>query len=366
MTEHSDFEPGWVSHPGETIADILEERELNPAVFAQRIGQTPDYAKALLDGRAEITAAVAKQLAEVLGGSQSFWVNRETQYRRDVKRLRGGLDLVATKQFIDNLPVNDMIAFGWIEPAQSVADRAGACLQFFGVPDADAWHQSYADVLQTVFRTSPTFESDPAAVAAWLRRGELEAASIECAPWNPEKFNALLSGIRALTREKNPAVFVPELRKRCAAAGVAIVVARAPKKCRASGAVRILPRGRRLILLSFRYLSDDHFWFTFFHEAGHLLLHDTEALLLEDIGAISDKMENEANAFAADILVPPEYRSAMLALPVDGRVVMRFAKDIGVSPGVVVGQMQYYRRLKPQQLNRLKKRFQWQAPESQT
>jgi Zn-dependent peptidase ImmA (M78 family) len=150
------------------------------------------------------------------------------------------------------------------------------------------------------------------------------------------------------------------LQKCCAEFGVAVAIVRAPNKCRASGAVQILPKGRRLILLSFRYLTDDHFWFTFFHEAGHLLLHDTESLLLEGIGAISDNEESEANAFAADILIPPEHRKAMLALPVDGKVVMRFAKDIGVSPGVVVGQMQHDGRLTPRQLNKLKKRFDWQ------
>src|SRR5579862_1828223 len=88
MTEHNTFDPGWASHPGETISDILAERRLSPTDFAERLGQTPAYAKELLRGRAEITAAVAKQLAEVLGGSQSFWINREAQYRNDVARLR--------------------------------------------------------------------------------------------------------------------------------------------------------------------------------------------------------------------------------------------------------------------------------------
>jgi HTH-type transcriptional regulator / antitoxin HigA len=364
MTEYNTFEPGWVSPPGETITDLLAEHDLSPAAFAERIGQSPDYTAALLRGQVEITASIARQLSEVLGGSARFWIKREAQYRADVARFRSNLDADTAKSFIGQLPVNDMVQFGWLPPVQNVTDKAAACLQFFGVPSVEAWRDSYAEV-RAAYRTSSTFENDPAAVAAWLRQGELEAANIELEPWNPEKFRATLPTIRALTRQSDPAVFVPELQRLCAACGVAIVIAKAPKKCRASGAVRILPRGRRLILLSFRYLTDDHFWFTFFHEAAHLFLHDTEALLLEGIGAISEKEEREANEFAKDTLVPPDRRAEMLKLPLDSRVVMRFAKDIGIGRGIVVGQLQHAGRFTQQQLNRLKQRYKWEADEVQ-
>ena len=49
----------------------------------------------------------------------------------------------------------------------------------------------------------------------------------------------------------------------------------------------------------------------------------------------------------------------MLSLPVDGRRVMRFARDIGVAPGIVVGQMQHLGALTRRQLNNLKRRFRW-------
>src|SRR4029077_16981261 len=134
------------------------------------------------------------------------------------------------------------------------------------------------------FKTSPTFESDPGAVAAWLRQGEIEASEISCEKWDRDRFRHELSAIRKLTREKNPCVFLPELIQRCSACGVAVVVLRAPTKCRASGASRFLSTGTALMMLSFRYLSDDHFWFAFFHEAGHLLLHSDNSIFLEGEG----------------------------------------------------------------------------------
>ena len=113
------------------------------------------------------------------------------------------------------------------------------------------------------------------------------------------------------------------------------------------------------MLLSFRYLSDDHFWFTFFHEAGHLLLHGKNALFLEGDNIASTKEEQEANEFAAGILIPTEFQAALLSLPVDGRDVIKFARLVGVSPGIVVGQLQHLGRIKPNQLNSLKRRYSW-------
>jgi Zn-dependent peptidase ImmA (M78 family) len=122
-----------------------------------------------------------------------------------------------------------------------------------------------------------------------------------------------------------------------------------------------LSPSKALLLLSFRYRSDDHFWFTFFHEAGHLLLHnDSDLFLEEELSTIPESTkETEANAFAAEILVPATERHEMHRLQRDTRQIVGFARRIGVSPGVVVGQMQHAGVLRYEQMNHLKRRFAW-------
>ena len=361
MAKRNDFRPDWASAPGDTIADILEERDISLAEFAQRMGRTPDDASGLLNGRARITIEVARELEAVLGASAAFWTNREYQYREDLARLERRAPSVAARGWLSELPLKDMIKFGWLEPqSSSVAAQTAACLSFFGVPGVDAWRETYRGVLEmAAFRTSPSFKSQPGAVAAWLRQGEIESKSIDCRPWDGKRFEAELSSIRRLTWKKNPKVFLPELQKRCAECGVALVILRAPSRCRASGATRFLSPSKALLLLSFRYLSDDHFWFTFFHEAGHLVLHDNSVLFLEGEKTASTKEEDEANEFAARVLIPPEFRGEFMSLRSEGREVIRFARRVGVSPGIVVGQLQHLSRIKQHQLNRLKRRFSW-------
>jgi len=209
------------------------------------------------------------------------------------------------------------------------------------------------------FRTSATFDSHPGAVAAWLRQGELAGRSISCKMWDSERFFGALPTIRPLTRQKDPTRFIPELTRICGDCGVAVVVLRAPAGCRASGATRFVSPDRALLLLSFRYLSDDHFWFTFFHEAAHLLLHGPNALFLEAPDMLTSGQEQEANDFAARALIPDIFRSELDGLPLRHEDLIRFARRVGVSPGIVAGQLQHLGRLRRDQMNRLKRRFEW-------
>jgi plasmid maintenance system antidote protein VapI len=353
------FQPDWMSAPGTTIADILEERKISPGKFAKLMGYSQERVNRLLAGRTAITIDVANLLQKTIGGSVDFWMSREGQYRDDVARLQREGRPTAAKAWLSELPLQDMIKFGWIEPMEMTFEaKVTACLEFFGVPNVAVWRERYSDVLSAVsFRTSLTYESEPGSVLAWLRYGEMKCGEIECKDWSAKEFTNALQSIRQLTKNKEPNSFVPELKKICADCGVALVVARAPTGCRASGATRFVTPRKAMILLSFRYLSDDQFWFTFFHEAGHLLLHSHKALFLEDESDVTTKEENEANSFAENILIPANMRKELLKMQLTKRDIMRTAVKLGVSRGVVVGQLQHLKRIGPDKFNWLKRRF---------
>lgn len=352
------FEPDWLSAPGGTILDIMEERDMSSKELASLLGYSLERTERLINGKEAITRDVATLLSERVGGSEKFWLSREKNYRSEVARLQSSGSAPAAKAWLDELPLKDMHKFGWIPSHSRVEDNVGACLAFFRVRDVTEWRTKYSQFLSLVsFRTSPTHKSEPGSVIAWLRYGEIKSEEISCRPWNAANFERSLIGMRRLTRKKDPSIFIPELRKMCAENGVALVIARGPAGCRASGATRFLSDKKAMILLTFRYLADDQFWFTFFHEAGHLLMHSHKALFLEDGSDVSLKEEHEANLFAQNILIPPEVRAEFISLKPSKDSVMKFAVKIGISRGIVVGQLQHQRRLEPSQLNSLKRRY---------
>ena len=352
------FEPDWLSAPGGTILDVLEERDMTSKELAALLGYSIDRTERLIAGKEAITRDVANLLSKRVGGSEKFWLSRERNYRDEVARLQSKGDANAARAWLDELPLKDMQKFGWIPTSARAEQSVSACLRYFGVNDVQEWRRKYSQFLSLVsFRTSPTHKSEPGSVIAWLRYGEVRSDDISCKPWNTDGFARSLINMRRLTRQKSPSTFIPELRRLCAENGVALVIARAPAGCRASGATRFLTNKKAMILLSFRFLADDQFWFTFFHEAGHLLMHGQKALFIEDGSDVCLKEEHEANLFAQNILIPLEARAEFLSLKPSRENIIRFAVKAGISRGIVVGQLQHQGRLEPNQLNFLKRRY---------
>jgi Zn-dependent peptidase ImmA (M78 family) len=139
---------------------------------------------------------------------------------------------------------------------------------------------------------------------------------------------------------------------------------RAPSGCTASGATQFISPHKAMVILSFRYLSDDHFWFTFFHEIAHLLLHSSELTFIDGEEELLNKMEKEANEFSERVLIPVNRRDELMDLNPRRENIIRFAYSVGVSPGIVVGQLQPHHIIKPSQMNYLKRRFKWDEIES--
>ena len=81
------FTPDWISPPGDTIADLLEERDWTQAQFAERLGYTTKHVSQLVNGKAPITEETAIKLERVLGSTTGFWLNREAQYREQLANI---------------------------------------------------------------------------------------------------------------------------------------------------------------------------------------------------------------------------------------------------------------------------------------
>jgi len=202
-------------------------------------------------------------------------------------------------------------------------------------------------------------ESGGLSPAAWLRRGEIECANIQCDDYDTAAFKAALYRVRSLTRELPPD-FTSIVQRECGQAGVCIAFVPELPGTRTWGATRWLNPNRPLIQLSLRYKTDDHLWFTFFHEAAHILLHGRRDVFLEDEERQQTQEENEADTFARNILIPEtKYRIFRRLSTHNCAAISRFAYELGIAPGIVVGRMQHDHLLDRYACNTLKKPVDW-------
>lgn len=353
------FTPDWLSPPGDTIADLLDERSWTQAEFAVRLGTSRKFVNQLVAGEASINETTALRLERVLGSTTRFWLSREADYRAALAKRQEIETLRSEVPWLDEVPVAAMRRLGWIGPQRDKVETVSECLRFFGVGSVEAWRGWASGLKLTAYRMSAKAGRNFGAIAAWLRYGELQAARIECAPYSAAAFRSRLQDLRTLTLEPEPDVFVPRLQDLCAGAGVAVVIAPTPPGCPAIGATRWLSPQKALLMLSLRYKTNDQLWFSLFHEAGHILRHGKKKMFLEFNHRKGQAEEEESDRFAANLLIPPKHHQELLSLRSNKRKVVAFAQKIGVAPGIVVGRLQHERLVPYTYLNGLKVTYTW-------
>jgi len=349
----TNFSPDYVVVPGQHLAATLATRGMSQAELAVRIGRPQKTINEIVKGKAAITPDTALQLERALGISARTWNGLEANYQLQLAERRDRARLEVYADWAERLPLAELRKRGHIPETDSKVELVTRCLRFFGI---DSPESLPASSTVASFRQSPAFEPDDLAMCAWLRLGELEAESMECAPYDRARFRSLLDGLRALTREVDLQKVKRTLQNDCRKYGVAVCFTTELRHTHVSGAARWIAPDKAMIQLSCRYKSDDHFWFTFFHECGHIILHGKKEGFLEGRGA-STREEEEANDFAANHLIP---RQALLNLmrerPLSEERLVGFAEQVGVAPGIVVGQLQKRKRLvQVTPLNKLKR-----------
>ncbi len=352
----SAYRPDVVTPPGETLKEIIDHIGMSKVELADRIGKTPKTVGEIIKHSAPITPSTAMELENVLGVPSSFWNNRERRYRESLARKEERRRLEGDIEWLKSLPVREIIKAGWIKEYKDNVDQLKELLGFFGVASREQWKKIWLSP-ETGYRKSRAFTSKPEASSVWLRKGELQAREIECGPFNKEAFRSLLQEIRSLTQTA-PERFEKEVVTKCAKVGVAVVFTPPIKETPVYGATRWLMPDKALIQLSLRGKFEDLLWFTFFHEAGHILLHGKREIFIEGEGN-HDAREHDADRFARDILVPQAvYRKFInYGKYREPKVVKAFAKQIGISPAIIVGHLQHEKRLPFSHMNDLRRRF---------
>jgi len=356
------YEPDTAVAPGEILGELLQARQMTQRELAERLGMTTKAISQLMTGKMGLSQDTALKLERVVGVDASFWNNLESHYKEWQARKAEAERLEEQRSFLKSFPYKEMVKRGWLQDASTVAEKLRELLNFFQVADPDAWQQHWGNARLAAFRKTNAKNVSEYATAAWLRAGEVAAEQIEISAYNSRKFRNALDVIRELIPDP-PADFSAQMMMLCAQAGVALVLMPQMPKTGISGATRWVHK-KPIIQLTLRHKSEDLFWFAFFHEAAHILLHGrTEAFWkgIEPEDEAWRQKEDEADQFAGDLLIPPELWTEFIACNDNfyPETITEFARRAGTAPGVVVGRLQKEGLLRYEFNNHLKRRFDW-------
>ncbi|MCC7439965.1 MAG: ImmA/IrrE family metallo-endopeptidase [Armatimonadetes bacterium] len=361
------YAPDWVTPPGDILLETLEHLGMSQAELAERTGRPKKTINEIIKGKALLTPETAQQLELVLGIAASFWNNAERNYRQFLAKQTQEQFLQQHKSWIQGFPIAAMMKHGWIPQSTHKIQQLRSLLQFFGIASPQQW-QSVWCAPRVAYRKTRAVAQQPGddltkADSVWLRKGEIDARAIECSPYNNQQFRQALHTIRTLTTEPLATCF-PNIQQLCAGSGVALVLVPELPNSRACGATHWLTPSKAILQLSLRHKSDDHFWFSFFHEAGHILLHGKSTFIDYGEGiATPSEQEHQANTFAADFLIPQEafQRFIETANFNSQQSIVEFAQQLGIAPGIVVGRLQHHGYIPYRNCNGLKQKLDWAA-----
>jgi addiction module HigA family antidote len=344
----STFKTDYASPPGETLAETLEAMGLTQTELARRMGRPIKTINEIVQGKAALTADTALELERVLGIPASFWNGLESNYREHLAREKASQRLEVDETWLSQLPIKAMQNRGWIPKITEKRKLTEELLSFFGCANVESWKNTWASP-QVAYRKSEKLQSHAESLAAWLCKAEHEGRKQQCGVFDAERFKDALERLKKVTLQ--PACeWVNAIRRECNAVGVAYVILPELPKTPVSGATRQLNDDCVIIVQTGRYKDDGHFWFTFFHEARHVLQGKLKREWLLEYEGKDDPLEKDANRFAREFLIPA---SALWTVRNRNKGKMplkaaeELAAELGISRGIVAGRLHHDKLWKP-------------------
>lgn len=344
MTTNTHYISDLAIPPGEYLQEVIGELGMNQTELAKRMGRPTQAINEIVRGEKAITPETAIQLEDVTSVPSHIWNGLEAEYRLILAKQREEQNLASEAGLVAEFPYAQIAKLKFLKKTKNAVEKVTELRRFFGV--ASLYNLETVDSYEPAFRQGKGGKASSYALIAWLRMAEIKARAMECASFSASKLKAALPHIRALTRE-TPDIFLPLLSELLEKCGVAFILQPHLPKTYAHGATFFLGE-KAVLVMTIRGAWADVFWFSLFHEIGHVLLHSKRQRFVENdaIDPALRKQEDEADAFARETLIPSKYWQAFVENGVfSHQNIQGFADEMGIAPGIVTGFLRHHDHL---------------------
>lgn len=331
------FTPDYAVAPGQTLSEVIESLHITQKELAQRTNLTEQSIVRILKGIQPISIETASRLEMATGVPARMWNSLEMQYREQLNIIKQKDELARDVDWLKGIPTRELISRGVIAETSDRVELLRNTLKFYGVASVEAWRDVWENP-EVAARRSACFATALGPASAWIRLGELQTQRIECAPYEKQRFEKALQAIRKLTTLE-PAELVKTMRQLCAEAGVALALVPEISKVPWNGATKWLAPDKAMILLNLRGKGEDIFWFSFFHEAHHVLVGGKKRIYVANNDS-DDEDERKADRFAAETLIPSHYDPRIKASRSEAEL-RAIAQELHICPGIVAGRYRH-------------------------
>lgn len=334
MNNYIEYDDKIAFHPGYYIKEIVDESGLTQEDFAKRLDTTPKNLSMLIRGEQSLSIDIAMKLSRMIGTSVSYWLNLQNAYDALVAEFKSEAELAEEKIVFKSLEYKYFKDnYGLPNLPRKINEQIKQVRSFLNVATLKVltkWDMAVN------FRSSTKELSENSIIKAnaMVQIAVNKALKVNAPKFNKQKFEKATAYALALTEDHED--FYPLIYKSFYDAGVVFVILPNLPGSQINGATKKIG-DNIMLMVNDRRLYADSFWFTLFHEIGHIMNGDYGISFEEETG----EEELLANTFAEDILIPRnEYVefTEQKCFSIDD--IRRFAKHINRDPGIVLGRLE--------------------------
>ena len=349
-----------IIHPGETISDVLEERDISQAELAKRTDVSTAYISNVIAGKKDISANFAMKLEYALGVPKSFWLNLQANYDAELLELTKEQTITDDERNVRN-QLSEVIKYlrnhNLIPKRESIDQSILSLRTFFQVSNI-----ANIGSLQPTgsFRLSETTQTTPYVLGAWIRLCQLRKTSDSISSvFTPECKDSLISELKSVMLTESDDIH-SNLKSIMARYGIDFSIVANFRGAPVHGYISKNSNGIYKMALTIRGAYADIFWFSLFHELGHIFNGDL--LKTKQFIGFNEEVnkEHEANNFARDNLLNPiAYKKFVDKKDFSIKSIQKFASSQNVQPYFVIGRLQKEKFLSYKVLSNHKTRYTW-------
>lgn len=350
-----------LSVPGETILDYLIQEKMTQKELALRLDISKKHLNRIIKGLEPITLNTASKLENVFKISSYFWNNLEKKYQEEKFKL-SQLNEISEEElsFLDENKtiLNFLVKSNYINEAKSKPEKLMNLKKFLGINDFNKLDEILK--VNGAFRKQNKFSYKPLAVAVWLKICEIETDNIKTEALNINKIKENLDIIKENMNEE-PEIFIPQLKHFFSQNGVAFNVIKSVPNAPINGFIK-KDKNKVILCLTIRGAYSDIFWFSLYHELGHLFSDKINSLFVDFNEKNSDNVgEKEADLFARNNILDEKLYNCVLLNPetINEHKIIEWANRMNIPAGIIVGRLQHDEVIPYNYYNNLRIKYKW-------
>lgn len=351
-------------HPGYYIKDIIEENNWTQEEFAFRMETTPKTVSKLVRGEINLSDDLCIKLSNMFGTSVDVWSNLQKNYDNVLMEEEKARLLEEQKKKLKLINYNFLVETGIVEFTRNFQEKIKNIFSAFSISNLDYFFNQ-GKFENYRIGDSRTTEEKLVSSKLWLEVALLSGKKQEVSNFDKKLLQEKIPEIRALTLlEMNEAlVKLKEIFSEC---GVSFVLQKHLPNSIINGAVKWETRDKVILAMSDRKKFTDVFWFSLFHEIKHVLQEKRKKIILneekysdeEELDKLNENLEKEADDYAKEKLISEtDFQNFLFMYDFSEESIKKFANEIGIHPGILVGRLQIEGHIPYSRCNNLRTKF---------